>query len=228
MDPNENKFNYDLDAVRVRVTDEEMINSLREFHAEIRRPFTTGLFDKWEKKICGSQAISRRFGSWREALSKIGINRGIQAHTYTVEELLDNLDMIWRELKYPPGKRQLVGRGYGISERPYINRWGSVRNACEMLKSFREGKINEDELLNNKNAERKRGSLSYKIRYEILTRDQYRCVKCGKSPRDGIFLEIDHGVPFSKGGSDDYNNLQTLCNICNSGKSNRHIDVIVA
>lgn len=85
MDPNENKFNYDLDAVRVRELYEEMINSLREFHAEIRRPFTTGLFDKWEKKICGSQAISRRFGSWREALSKIGINRGIQAHTYTRE-----------------------------------------------------------------------------------------------------------------------------------------------
>jgi len=224
----EEKFNYDLDAIRIRVTDEEMIESLKEFHLKICRKFTTVEFDAWEKKRCCSQSIFRRFGSWRSALLKIGIERGVQAHTYTAEELLDNLDMIWRELGYPPGKRQLVGRGYGISERPYINRWGSVRSACEKLKLFREGKINQDALLNNEENMRMRKAFSYKTRYEILTRDKYICVKCGKSASDGIRLEIDHKIPFSNGGSDDWDNLQTLCNICNSGKSNRFTDIIDA
>ena len=52
-----------------------------------------------------------------------------------------------------------------------------------------------------------------------LKRDGFRCKLCGKSPDDGIKLEIDHKKPVSKGGSSEIHNLQTLCNLCNAGKS---------
>ena len=51
------------------------------------------------------------------------------------------------------------------------------------------------------------------------------CIFCGKSPATdfGTKLHIDHVVPFSKGGKSILENLQTLCEECNLGKSNRNI-----
>ena len=213
-------FTFDLNAKRVRITNAEMIASLQKYFEIAKEPFTTQEYDKWSGRACTSQAISRCFGSWRKALSQIGINHGIQAHTYTTEELLDNLELVWRELGYPPGKRMLNRYGYRISERPYINRWGSVANACRQLKLFKEGKIDEHELL----ALPIRGSrktLPLKLRWSIMQRDNFQCVKCGNRP-PGIRLEVDHILPWSRGGTDDESNLQTFCDKCNAGKSNQY------
>ena len=57
-------------------------------------------------------------------------------------------------------------------------------------------------------------------RVDVLRRDNHRCVYCGVSAKKAE-LEIDHIIPFSKGGSNAISNLQTLCSVCNKGKSNR-------
>ena len=57
-------------------------------------------------------------------------------------------------------------------------------------------------------------------RVDVLRRDNHRCVYCGVSAKKAE-LEIDHIIPFSKGGSNVMSNLQTLCSDCNKGKSNR-------
>jgi 5-methylcytosine-specific restriction endonuclease McrA len=38
---------------------------------------------------------------------------------------------------------------------------------------------------------------------------------------DGVTLHVDHIVPVSRGGLTLDDNLQTLCQECNLGKSNR-------
>lgn len=59
-------------------------------------------------------------------------------------------------------------------------------------------------------------------RFRIFDRDDYRCLACGRSAEgDGVVLHVDHITPRSKGGSDDDENLQTLCAECNLGKGNR-------
>jgi 5-methylcytosine-specific restriction endonuclease McrA len=58
------------------------------------------------------------------------------------------------------------------------------------------------------------------IRVDVLRRDNYRCVFCGVSAKKAE-LQIDHIIPFSHGGNNTINNLQTLCSDCNLGKSNR-------
>lgn len=67
------------------------------------------------------------------------------------------------------------------------------------------------------NPERKK--MNNSLRYEIIKRDHGKCVLCGRSPKDGISLVIDHIIPIAFGGKTEWNNLRTLCNDCNSGKS---------
>ena len=59
------------------------------------------------------------------------------------------------------------------------------------------------------------------MRYEVMRRDGYRCVMCGRSARDGVRLHVDHIRSVSKGGKSVMGNLQTLCEDCNLGKGNR-------
>lgn len=59
------------------------------------------------------------------------------------------------------------------------------------------------------------------IRQNVLMRDNYTCQICGATVKDGAKLEIDHIKPVSKGGTDNENNLQVLCQQCNREKHNR-------
>jgi len=67
--------------------------------------------------------------------------------------------------------------------------------------------------------ETKRKSIKPSLRFGILKRDDYRCQICGDTAKEGAKLEIDHITPVAKGGSNDANNLQVLCRVCNAGKS---------
>jgi 5-methylcytosine-specific restriction endonuclease McrA len=77
----------------------------------------------------------------------------------------------------------------------------------------------------NKNQIQKSRTISLNLRIKVLSRDKFRCVFCGKSPATdiGTQLHIDHIIPFSKGGTNTIDNLQTLCEKCNLGKSNEEI-----
>jgi hypothetical protein len=64
--------------------------------------------------------------------------------------------------------------------------------------------------------------ISKALRFEILTRDGYRCRYCGASAETAT-MHIDHVLPRSKGGRNDAANLVTACADCNLGKADRKI-----
>ena len=64
-----------------------------------------------------------------------------------------------------------------------------------------------------------RENLSVRKRFFIMKRDSFACVLCAASGQ-GVRLEIDHRIHFSRGGDDSIGNLQTLCFNCNRGKRN--------
>lgn len=67
-----------------------------------------------------------------------------------------------------------------------------------------------------------RSKMTPKLRYEILKRDNFRCVLCGRNvEEDGVKLEIDHIIPISKGGLTSKENLRCLCKDCNRGKGDK-------
>ena len=50
---------------------------------------------------------------------------------------------------------------------------------------------------------------------EAKARDDYQCVLCGATEN----LETDHIIELSRGGSNDFDNLQTLCKSCHDKKT---------
>ena len=62
-----------------------------------------------------------------------------------------------------------------------------------------------------------RENIPRQLRHQVFQRDGYRCRECGAS-NDETVLEIDHIVPVARGGTNDIENLQTLCRECNRMK----------
>lgn len=59
-----------------------------------------------------------------------------------------------------------------------------------------------------------------KIRMAVFARDLFTCRDCKRifQPNE---LHCDHIIPLSKGGSDDYVNLQCMCTKCHESKTIR-------
>jgi len=216
-------FKFDLTAKRTRLSDAELVNALQAaaeaFGASY---FTSPQYDGLPGKRPHSATIIDRFGSWKKALLLIGISGG-RKRRHSAEELVQNLEVIWKELGFPPGKRQIANFGEKISESPYKQHWGSVRSACEALAAFHNGSISREVLLTGNMIAPTRRTISLKERWAILKRDNYRCSKCGASPSNDhqVELEVDHIHPVAKGGGNGLENLQTLCRKCNQGKKDR-------
>ena len=62
------------------------------------------------------------------------------------------------------------------------------------------------------------------LRYDIMKRDGFHCVLCGRGAEDGVKLHVDHIIPVSKGGKTTPDNLRTLCERCNLGKRDKYDD----
>lgn len=59
-----------------------------------------------------------------------------------------------------------------------------------------------------------RKAIPERVRTAIYERDEYSCIACGATEN----LSLDHIYPHSRGGSDEPENLQTMCRKCNSRK----------
>ena len=66
-------------------------------------------------------------------------------------------------------------------------------------------------------------SVSKRLRYEILRRDNHTCRYCGATAPD-VPLTVDHVLPVALGGSDDPDNLVAACRDCNAGKTSSNPD----
>lgn len=61
-----------------------------------------------------------------------------------------------------------------------------------------------------------------RARYEALVKHGNSCLCCGRSPKDGVVIHVDHVKPKSiyPELALDVDNLQILCHECNEAKSN--------
>jgi 5-methylcytosine-specific restriction endonuclease McrA len=64
-------------------------------------------------------------------------------------------------------------------------------------------------------------SINWRLRFLVMRRDNFKCKICGISPAADpkIILHVDHIKAWANGGETVIENLQTLCSVCNIGKS---------
>lgn len=96
--------------------------------------------------------------------------------------------------------------------RLYFDQLTDIYNEWQNGNKYEETKKQERKIMNDD------------IRYNVLKRDNYTCQICGVTAKDGAKLHVDHIIPVSKGGTNEMSNLQTLCDRCNIGKSNKTDD----
>ena len=97
-----------------------------------------------------------------------------------------------------------------------------VIDAAEKEKAWLSNYQDEKEGLEVVKRPRRSRGLPKSIRFEVFRRDNFTCTYCGRKAPE-VKLQIDHYVPWSKGGSNDPANLRTACRECNIGKSDRVI-----
>lgn len=58
-----------------------------------------------------------------------------------------------------------------------------------------------------------------KARKQALKRDGHLCVPCLHNGRPTPATEVDHVLPRAKGGTDDLDNLESICRDCHQAKT---------
>jgi len=167
--------------------------------------------------------IIRRFGTWNNAVQKIGLKPG-NILNYSDEDLFENILNIWQYKGKQPTRRDLDSTPSKITQSPYNRRFNSWSTAIKEFIKYANGK--DITTNNNDGAEKSQKKTSrdpsLRLRFKVLKRDNFSCVQCGASPakNPATILHVDHIKPWSKGGETEISNLQTLCQDCNLGKSN--------
>lgn len=212
------------------------------------REFSSDEFNEVSEISTGT--VKNEFGSWYKVLAALkdklrekGLDlspRKSRSNLVnpTEEQLFEEMDRIWKKLGHRPSSSEWKSSNSAFSYGTYRYRFNGWTNACLKFIEHKMGgsiaietkdeKDSKDHSRITASGRAKHIKVSYSrnipmsMRVRVLDRDNFRCVFCGRSPVAdiGIKLHIDHIVPFSNGGRTALENLQTLCQECNLGKSN--------
>ena len=203
------------------VSDAELLSDLKRV-AQLLNSKTVPQKKYGEVGTYDYSTVIRRFGSWNKALLAVGLFVSNEIYI-SDDRLFENLLILWQHYGRQPRRSELARAPSTISQTPYNRRFGSWTAA---LKAFIDY-ANSSELESPKpesiiNPRKIGRDPSLRLRWKVLQRDRFTCCKCGTSPafKIGIELHVDHIIPWSKGGETILDNLQTLCSLCNIGKSN--------
>lgn len=166
--------------------------------------FNITLLEKYNKdveKVLQSESINNSKYSTKKF--KMVEERVLRSIIYKKEKFMITLKI---EVYY----RSNGGNVYDNKKRKYLfNDLVFVYNEWNRGNKFEETINQERKIMNDY------------IRYNVLKRDNFSCQICGITAKDGAKLQVDHIIPVSKGGKTVMSNLQTLCERCNIGKSNK-------
>lgn len=213
-----------------KISTDEIINELKR----VSTALNTDTFSRKEfvDNSILSQYIFKGDNSFNKLMKLAGLNVPLKSRKYTDQECFENLLNVWTYYGRQPSYSEIKIAPSIVGAKAYIIRWGGWTKA---LIAFLE-QVNSD-LTESKPdivtenivpIERKkmlpedRREIPLGLRYDILKRDKFACVNCGRMPKThNISLQVDHIIAWTKGGKTVEQNLRTLCNECNNGKSDK-------
>lgn len=210
---------------RRNIGEEELLADMRRCAQELSKDTLTRV--EYDQLGCfGATTLVRRFKQWNLALAKAGLSTPNRQNVSEVE-LFENLATAWTSLGRQPYGRDMDKAG-GISVfalGTYEKRFGSWNNALLAFETFiQQGKVSDagpHPQKKSQSAKRTARKINWRLRALVLIRDNCICQMCGASPAkdSSVVLHADHIKPWSKGGETVLENLRTLCEKCNVGKS---------
>ena len=213
-------------------TENELIDRLRDYANSTGQSYisihafskTTGI---------GKTTVVNHFRTWKKFCERAGLSPRYDRDVGRIQ-LLENLDHVWQSLGRQPRAKEMkqplspisLSRYQKVFQKPWYNiciEFLSWKSGASVQEIERAAQANiATSAVSPSHATRREISLS--LRYEVLKRYGFRCVKCGRSPATdlGVQLHVDHIISWANGGETITENLQTLCSDCNLGKSNKH------
>ena len=218
---------FQLERLHRNTPDEDFLVDLRRVANELgTNTVTIRRYD--ERGRFSASALQRRFGSWHSALERSGLVK-VRNVNVPDDELFANLAEVWVRFGRQPRMAELTSRSSRVSADTYKRRFRSWRKALERFVDWaNDANISDEGAARDYQARppapSRRGSRepSDRLRFLVMRRDNFKCRLCGASPAThaGITLVVDHVRPWESGGNTVIENLQTLCERCNGGKSN--------
>jgi hypothetical protein len=222
---------------RINIPDEELLADLRRAAESVGKETIT--VDQYSQRgSFGSTTIEKRFGSWNIALQKAGLQLSVRKDISDLE-LFQNLAAVWTTLGRQPSYNQMADKVIGSKfvSATYEKRFGSWNLGLIAFSNYISGPGVDDEfdqdpdmgsLKSARLNRRTKRDVNWRLRAKILIRDNCICKMCGASPAKSsdAILHVDHILAWDLGGETLEENLQTLCEPCNIGKSNMDIRAI--
>lgn len=214
------------------ISREALVKDIQRVAAELRVT-KLGCHQYEQHRGYTRSVVYRHFGNWRGAVQAAGLQVGFN-YAITDEELFDNMERVWRHLGRQPTKDEMAPPLSCYAVGTYTNRFGGYRKALEAFVAA----VNDDQAVPNDPApaecsppapssesvfkHKTPRTINWRLKYKTMLRDGARCCLCGRSVSNhpDLELEVDHKISWSKGGETVLENLQTLCQRCNGGKSN--------
>lgn len=217
---------FKIQIRRRNIPDEEILSDLNRAAKELsKNTVTKAEYD--ERGSFGATTILRRFKQWNVALEKAGLDAPNKQYVPD-EQLFENLAEVWTKLGRQPLGRE-IDKAEGLSLfslGTYEKRFGSWNKSLLAFETFIQNESSSTEVaetaISEKSARRRtKRKINWRMRAQVLIRDNCICKMCGSSPSKdpSVVLHVDHIKAWSKGGETLIDNLQTLCSICNVGKS---------
>jgi hypothetical protein len=173
-----------------------------------------------------SSTVVRRLGGWAKACERAGLGHGRPDLGHADDAWMQAIFDRWVALGRQPSYGDM--RAARFSPEGYAKRFGGWGRALLAFQDWIDAGPRSDELDTESNGrvaapKASARSASLRLRWKVLVRDRFSCVACGASPATTpeTVLHVDHVVAFSQGGPTQLDNLQTLCDRCNLGKSDQ-------
>lgn len=165
---------------------------------------------------------SRRFGTWNKAVLAAGLKIANEINI-SDKRLFENLMRLWEHYGRQPRLAELARPPSIISGGTYRRRFHSWMDALTQFVEYANAQdVRPPEPIETAGNHKTVRDPSLRMRFRVMKRDNFSCRACGASPalKPGLSLHVDHIKPWSWGGETTEENLQTLCEACNLGKSN--------
>lgn len=216
------KFDY-IDKTN-KISDDDIIQDVLCVKNNILKKDTITTREYFLHGKYGKKAITNHFGTWNNLLTKLNIPI-TRAYTHlTKEDIFGIIEKLWLQLGKQPTIREFESMT-NHTDKIILSNFGKWTKCLQEFVTWENNKNNKEIIQTiNTNLHHKTPRFpSPGLRNDVMKRDHYKCVKCGRSPATDptIILVIDHKKAYSKGGETTIDNLQTLCSECNLGKSNK-------